>query len=61
MTSGLPHFVKLEHHQTSKFEKKLKDKIKSITFDALNALDIKNGASHTELIITEDNEIYCPM
>ena len=59
VTSGFPHFVELEHHQPSRFEKNLKDKIKSTTFAALNALEIENGASHTEFLITEDNEIYC--
>lgn len=57
-TSGTPYFVEIGHHQPSKYEDKLKDKINKIVFRALDVLQIENGASHTELIITKDNGIF---
>lgn len=59
VTSGFPHFVELEHHQPSKFENNFIHNIKSFTFACLDALHIEHGASHTELMITDQNEIYC--
>lgn len=59
VTTGYPHFVELEHHQPSKFWKSpLHDKIIEIVNCSLNTLGIKYGASHTELIITNENEVY---
>jgi len=59
VTSGFPHFVELEQHQPSVFEETLLKDIKETTFRALDALGIKNGASHTELMINDKNEIFC--
>jgi carbamoylphosphate synthase large subunit len=36
----------------------IKTKVKKVVLDALNALHIEYGASHSELKITEDNQIY---
>jgi len=59
VTTGYPHFVELEHHQPSKFWKSsIHDKIISIVNYSLNTLGIKYGASHTELIITDEDEVY---
>jgi biotin carboxylase len=58
VTTGEPHFVELEHHQPSKVKDKLKKEILRIIPKALSALQIKNGASHSELIITQRDEIY---
>jgi len=58
VTSGPPHFVELEHHQpTQESEQIIKD-INQIIPEALDVLNIKNSASHSEIFITEDNEIY---
>lgn len=54
VTSGSPHFVELEHHQPSQFPEDILLKIESDTEKALNALDIKFGASHPEFLIAED-------
>lgn len=59
VTSGFPHFVELEHHQPSKYlNSELKETIIDVVSRGLDSLDIRNGASHSELIITKDNLIY---
>lgn len=58
VTNGEPYFVETEQHQPSSFEADLLEKIKDIVKKALDSLGIKNGASHTELLITETKEIY---
>jgi len=59
VTSGPPHFVELEHHQPSEIVDSgiLKEVIHTVK-KGLDALEIKNGASHSELIITDQNRIY---
>lgn len=57
VTTGEPYFVELEHHQPSNLPQKIQERIKLIVLNALNALHIKNGASHSELKITENGEI----
>lgn len=58
VTTGAPHFVELEHHQPSTLSKEMYEKIYSITKKALDALNVTNGASHSEYKITEDGLIY---
>lgn len=58
VTSGYPHFVELEHHQPSQLVNKTnKNQIDNLVFKALDSLEIKNGASHSEFIITENNDV----
>lgn len=57
VTSGAPHFVELEHHQPSALPIHIQEEIRKNTIQALNALDIKNGASHSEFLISGE-EIY---
>ena len=54
VTSGYPHYVELEHHQPSLLPAEKKKFIYSETVKALDALNIKYGASHTEFIISGD-------
>lgn len=58
VTSGAPHFVELEHHQPSAISTELKNQIETLIPKALNALNIQNSASHSEIIITNDGQIY---
>jgi len=58
VTSGAPHFVELEHHQPSMINNDLKETIQKVLTKALNALEIINGAAHSELIIDSENNIY---
>ena len=49
VTSGEPYFVELEHHQPAVLKKGLSNQIEEIVKKGLDALEIKNGASHSEL------------
>lgn len=53
-----PYFVETEHHQPSQLSEVLLEKIKAITLQVLDATKVENGASHTELIIDKDDNIY---
>lgn len=57
VTTGAPFFVELEHHQPSSLSDEIKDKVKQIVLNALDALHIQYGASHSELKIDEDGNI----
>lgn len=58
VTTGAPHFVETAHHQPSKYLEKIEDRIKNLTFQGLDALQIKNGAAHTEIKITPKMELF---
>lgn len=58
-TTGAPHFVELEHHQPAELSKSNKAKIKKLVVQALSALKIENGASHTEVLLTGEDEVCC--
>lgn len=58
VTTEEPYFVELEHHQPSQLNLEIQKKIKEETIKALNALEMKYGASHTEIKITNDGKIY---
>ena len=57
VTTGAPFFVELEHHQPSSLPEDIKLRVKEIVLNALDALHIKYGASHSEVKITEDSDI----
>lgn len=57
VTTGSPCFVELEHHQPSQLSKDIQLKIKDETIKALNAINVKYGASHSEFKITETGEV----
>ncbi|WP_298247494.1 ATP-grasp domain-containing protein [uncultured Christiangramia sp.] len=58
VTTGEPHFVELEHHQPSTLSESILGNIRDETLKALDALDIKFGASHSEFKITRKDEIF---
>lgn len=57
VTTEAPHFVELEHHQPSALPAEMYAKIYDITKNALNALGLTNGASHSEYKITKEGRI----
>lgn len=57
VTTEAPFFVELEHHQPSTLPDGIKQRVKKIVVNALNALQIQYGASHAELKITKDGDI----
>lgn len=58
VTTGSPHFVELEHYQPARISEDILTKVYSIVKNSLDALHIKYGASHSELKITDDGDIY---
>lgn len=57
VTTGAPFFVELEHHQPSTLSDEIKNKVKTIVLNALDALHIQYGASHSELKITDAGDV----
>lgn len=53
-----PYFVELAHHQPSSFPEHIQSRIQEITYAILNATKVENGASHVELMITENDDVY---
>ena len=54
LTTGAPHYVEMGHSQPTRLNKKIADKISEVAKAANNAIGIKNGPSHTEIIITSE-------
>ena len=57
VTTEAPFFVELEHHQPSSLPNDVQLRVKEIVLHALDALHIQYGASHSELKITENDDI----
>lgn len=57
VTTGAPHFVELAHHQPSDLPAAMQDHIFDISRQALDALGLTNGASHSEYKITKEGRI----
>ena len=57
VTTGAPYFVELEHHQPSTLSEEIQNRVKEVVLNALSALHVKYGASHSELKITESGDI----
>jgi biotin carboxylase len=57
VTTGAPFFVEIQHHQPSLLSEKIQDTIKNETLKALNALQIKNGAGHSEFKINDKGDV----
>lgn len=53
LTSGAPYFVEIGHTVQSSLSSEMKEQIKAITINTVNAIGITNGPSHTEVKITE--------
>lgn len=56
-TTGSPHFIETMHLQPAINLGISIEEVKEVTFKALDALDIRYGASHTELKITPEGQI----
>jgi len=57
VTTGEPYFVELEHHQPARISQEQWEAIEQETLKVLDTLKITNGASHTEVFLTEDNSV----
>lgn len=58
VTTGAPHYVELAHHQPAKLSDSLRTKVVEIVKKGVAALGIRYGATHAELMITSDSQVY---
>lgn len=58
VTTGHPNYVELAHHQPANVSEELKTSIRNEVEKGVAALGIENGASHAELMITEDGSVF---
>lgn len=54
LTTGSPYFVEMGHSQQTTQPSNIVDDIKAITIDTINSIGIKDGPSHTEVMLTKD-------
>lgn len=57
-TTGEPYFVEIAHHQPSNLAKSIQNTIKCNVNLILDALEIKNGASHSEFKINDKGDVF---
>jgi len=58
VTTGPPYFVETQQHQPSLISSQLRDNVLNTVYQALTCLGVAYGASHSELLITSDNDTY---
>jgi len=58
VSTGEPYFVEIEQHVPAELSPSLKSRIETLVKRALTVLGVEYGASHTELFITENEEIF---
>ncbi|MBQ6151382.1 MAG: ATP-grasp domain-containing protein [Mogibacterium sp.] len=56
-TTGAPHFIETGHLEPAPVSDELKKKIQAVVEHALDTLEIKNGASHSEIKIDDEGRI----
>lgn len=56
-TTGEPRFIETGHLEPAPVSDDVVEKVKSVVTHALDTLEIKNGASHSEIKIAEDGSI----
>lgn len=54
LTTGEPYFVEMGHNEPSMLPENLQKEIAQVARNAVNAIGIKNGPSHTEIKVTKD-------
>ncbi len=58
VSTGEPYFVEIEQHVPADLSPSLSSRIVSLVKEALTVLGVEYGASHTELLITKEEEIF---
>ena len=56
-TTGAPHFIETGHRQPAPVDEATLERVKAVVVHALDTLELKNGASHSELKIAPDGTI----
>lgn len=57
VTSGAPHFIEMQHHQTANISEQQSKAIRDMVEKALTALKIENSPSHTEIKLNSRGEL----
>ena len=58
VTTGKPHYVELGHHQPAHVDGDLRDRVEGVVRKGIAALGIRCGATHVELMITGEDEVF---
>ena len=58
VTSGVPRFVEMQHHQPAEIPESVWERIRTMVTKALTALKIENSASHTEIKWNSNDELF---
>ena len=56
-TTGAPYFIETGHVEPAPIEDEILERVKEVITHALNTLEIKNGASHSEIKIDAEGNI----
>ena len=56
-TTGSPNFIETAHLEPADVDDEILKKIQRVVVHALDSLEFKNGASHSEVMVTPDGEI----
>ncbi len=54
ITTGAPYFVEMGHTQPTTFPVETAERIRDVASSAVKAIGIKNGPSHTEIMVTNE-------
>lgn len=57
-TTGSPHYIEIGHLQPSGLDEETAEKVKILIFQALDVLEIRYGASHSEFKVDKDGDIH---
>lgn len=57
-TTGAPHFIERGHLEPAPVSADMYERVSQVVMHALDSLEIRNSASHSEIKITPDGEIY---
>jgi biotin carboxylase len=58
VTTGPPHFVEIAHHQPAQITPAEENNIIKVVKESVNALGIKNGATHSEVILSGNGDVW---
>ena len=56
-TTGAPGFIETGHIEPAPVSENIQEQVKKVVFHALDSLEIRNGASHTELKVASSGRI----
>lgn len=57
-TTGAPHFIETGHREPAPVSAEMFERVKQVVVHALDTLEIRNSASHSEIKISEDGSIH---